>query len=207
MLPLFSQLRQRLRERPGRALNLPGLELREASVLVPLFERGGEPWALFTKRPATLRSHAGQISFPGGSRDASDETPLHTALREAWEEMGIPPERVDVLVMLDEMPTVTQFRIQPFVGVIPGDLQYVPNPAEIELIIEVPLRQLLHPDVPRKELWRRNGKDHLVYFFDYGPHVIWGATARILVDLFERASGLPAFEALRAPSARAESSK
>lgn len=207
MAALFSQLRQRLREQPGKALNLPGLELRESSVLVPLFERGGEPWALFTKRPATLRSHAGQISFPGGSRDPSDETPLHAALREAWEEMGIPPDRVDVLGMLDEMPTVTRFRIQPFVGVIPGDLAYVPNPAEIDEVIEVPLRQLLHADTPRTELWKRNGKEHVVYFFDHGPHVIWGATARILVDLFERASGLPTFEALRSAGARAESSK
>lgn len=202
MLPLFEQLRERLRTQPGRALNLPGLALRESAVLVPLFERGGEPWALFTRRPATLRAHAGQISFPGGARDPSDPTPLHAALREADEELGIPPGAVEVLGMLDEAPTVTQFRIQPFVGVIPGDLQYRPNPAEIDVVIEVPLAELLRPEVPRTETWRRGGEAHLVYFFDYGPHTIWGATARILVDLFERARGLPAFEALRAAAPR-----
>lgn len=198
MHPVFTELRQCLQRRPGRALNLPGLELREAAVLVPLFERGGEPWALFTKRPHTLRSHAGQISFPGGARDPEDETPLHAALRESWEELGIPPRRVEVLGMLDESPTITQYRIQPFVGVIPGDLQYRPSPVEIELIIEVPLSHLLRPGTRREELWRRNDEEHLVYFFDYGPHVIWGATARILVDLFERARGLPSIEALSA---------
>jgi 8-oxo-dGTP pyrophosphatase MutT (NUDIX family) len=199
---LFEQLRQKLHAEPGRALNLPGIELREAAVLVPLFQRAGVPHVLFTKRPMTLRSHAGQFSFPGGARDPEDETPLHTALREAQEEVGIPPERVQVLGMLNESPTVTNFRIQPFVGVIPGDLTYRPNPEEIELILEVPMARLLSPQAPRRELWRRGGKDHEVYFFDYGPHVIWGATARILVELFARARGLPAFEALRgiAPS-------
>jgi len=199
MLPLFAELRERLRERPGRALNLPGLRLREASVLVPMFERGGEPWILFTKRPSTLRSHAGQISFPGGGRDPSDETPLHTALRESWEEVGIPPESVDVLGMLDESPTVTQYRIQPFVGVIPGDLDYRPSAEEIDLLIEVPLAHLLRPQASRREIWKHGGDEHVVYFFDYGPHVIWGATARILVDLFERARGLPSFEEVRSP--------
>lgn len=207
MLPLFSQLQQRLREQPGRALNLPGLELRESAVLVPLFEREGEPWALFTRRPKTLRSHAGQISFPGGSRDPADPTPLHAALRETSEEVGIPPDQVEVLGMLDEMPTVTRYRIQPFVGVIPGEIELSPNPAEIDVVIEVPLRHLLQPATQRTETWRRGEEEHLVYFFDYREHVIWGATARILVDLFQRARGLPAFEALRAPGARTPPSK
>jgi 8-oxo-dGTP pyrophosphatase MutT (NUDIX family) len=194
---MFEQLRQKLRAEPGRALSLPGLELREAAVLVPLFERAGAPHILFTKRPETLRSHAGQFSFPGGGREPSDQTPLHTALREAEEEIGIPPERVQVLGVLDESPTVTNFRIQPFVGVIPGDLTYRPNAEEIELILEVPLAALLDPRSSRREMWRRGGQEHEVYFFDYGQHVIWGATARILVELLAKARGLPAFEALR----------
>ena len=194
---LFEQLREKLHAQPGGALNLPGLELREAAVLVPLLEREGVPHVLFTKRPTTLRSHAGQFSFPGGGREPTDETPLHTALREAEEEIGIPPRQVQVLGMLDESPTVTSFRIRPFVGVIPGDLTYRPSPEEIELILEVPLAALLDPHASRREMWRRGGREHEVYFFDYGQHVIWGATARILVELLEKARGLPAFEALR----------
>ncbi len=198
-MDLFEQLRDRLRSAPGRALNLPGLMLRESAVLVPMFTRGGVPHILFTRRPRTLRTHAGQFAFPGGSRDPSDETPLHAALREAWEEVGIPPERVEVLGMLDESPTVTSFRIQPFVGVVPGDVEWRPNPDEIDLVLEVPLTALLEPGVPRRQRWLHGAEEHDVFFFDYAGHTIWGATARILVDLFERAQDLPAFEALRAP--------
>jgi len=194
---LVEQLRQRLREKPGRALNLPGLRLREAAVLVPLVLRESVPHLLVTKRPATLRTHAGQFAFPGGARDLADETPLHAALREAWEELGIPPERVDVLGMLDESPTVTEFRIQPFVGVVPSDVEWRPNPEEIDLVLEVPVPVLLQPGVPRRQRWKHGVEEHDVYFFDYQGHTIWGATARILVDLFGRAEGLPAFEALR----------
>lgn len=194
---LCDELKDRLLASPGRSLQLPGVSLREAAVLVPLLWRDGQPWVLLTRRPQTLRTHGGQISFPGGSRDPSDESPLHAALRETWEELGIPGDRVEVLGMLDESPTITGFRIQPFVGVIPADHPLRPSPVEIEEVIEVPLRHLLRTGTSRTEVWQYGGEDHLVYFFDYAGHVIWGATARILVNLFERAAGLPSFEALR----------
>ena len=197
MHPLFEALRRRLHERPGRALNLPGLELREAAVLVPFVLREGEPHLIFTRRPRTLRSHAGQFAFPGGSRDPEDETPLHTALREAKEELAIPPERVAVLGSLDESPTVTNFRIMPFGGVVPEDVVLVPSPEEIDLVVEIPLREMLRPGGPRRVLWKWEGENHPVFYFDWGEHTIWGATARIVVDLFERAEGVPEFEALR----------
>lgn len=180
---LFQRLKARLHERPGKALSLPGVQLRESAVLAPLFLRGGEPWLLFTKRPTTLRKHAGQISFPGGARDAEDPTPLHTALRETKEELGIPVDQVEVLGMLDEIPTITSFRIAPFVGLIPEGLQLRPNPDEIAELIEVPVRALLAPSLPRVELWNVMEEEHEVYFYDYGAHVIWGATGRILKDL------------------------
>jgi 8-oxo-dGTP pyrophosphatase MutT (NUDIX family) len=180
---LFQRLKARLHRDPGKALNLPGAQLRESAVLAPVFLRGGEPWLLFTKRPTTLRRHAGQISFPGGARDDEDPTPLHTALRETQEELGIPEERVEVLGMLDEIPTITSFRIVPFVGAIPADLPLRPNPEEIAELIEVPVRALLSPSLPRVEMWNVMEKEREVYFYDYGAHVIWGATARILKDL------------------------
>ena len=194
---LVQQLRERLSGRPSRAVNLPGVTLRESAVLVPLLRRAGEPHLIFTRRPETLRQHAGQISFPGGSRDPEDSTPLHTALREAEEEIGIPRDRVEVLGALDELPTITQFRILPFVGVVPEDVQYRANPDEIAEIIEVPLRALLDPSIHRVERHVVLGRDREVYFFDYGPHTIWGATARIVRNLFEVAAELPAFAALR----------
>ena len=172
-------------------MNLPGVRLREAAVLVPLFIRQQTPYILFTRRPETLRTHAGQISFPGGTRDPEDMTPLHTALREAHEELGIPPERVEVLGMLDESPTVTSFRITPFVGAIPSDIAYQPSALEIDEVIEVPLAHLRQPAIHRVEQRPYGGRVYDVYFYEYGTHVIWGATAYILKNLLQLISDIP----------------
>jgi 8-oxo-dGTP pyrophosphatase MutT (NUDIX family) len=187
---LFDALEARLASRPPRAVNLPGLVLREAAVLVPLLVREGSPHLLFTKRPSTLRHHAGQYSFPGGSRDAEDTTPLHTALRETREELGIDVSGVRVLGALDEVPTLTEFRIQPFVGVIPDGLEYRPNPDEVEFILEVPLEALMDPALRRTERRSVRGVEYEVDFYTYGSHVIWGATGRIVRDLLRLASEL-----------------
>jgi len=187
---LFEELKGRLQKTPPRPLILPGLELREAAVLIPLFSRRGIPHVLFTKRTESLRNHAGQISFPGGARDESDRTPLHTALRETREELGIPPEAVDVLGLLEEIPTITQFRVLPFVGVIPSDFPYVVNAAEIEEIIEIPISHLLRPDIQRMQKREILGREREIYFYDYGKHVIWGATARMLRNLLQVVSAL-----------------
>jgi 8-oxo-dGTP pyrophosphatase MutT (NUDIX family) len=185
---LFDALESRLSALPPRALNLPGMVLRESAVLVPLFEREGVTHILFTRRPAHLRHHANQFSFPGGRRDPEDATPLHTALRETEEELGIHRSRVRVLGMLDEVPTTTAFRIQPFVGVIPGDAQYRPNPGEVEFILEVPLRGLLEPSLYRAEKRTVQGIEYDVDFYTYETHVVWGATANILRRLLALAA-------------------
>ena len=104
---LFESLQARLSSRPARTVDLPGLVLREAAVLVPVFERDGTPHVLFTRRPPTLRTHADQYSFPGGGRDAEDATPLHTALRETEAELEVDRRHVRVLGMLDEVPTIS----------------------------------------------------------------------------------------------------
>jgi 8-oxo-dGTP pyrophosphatase MutT (NUDIX family) len=195
----FDSLEARLGSSPPRPLNLPGLVLRESAVLVPLFEREGVPHILFTRRPAHLRTHANQFSFPGGGRDSEDATPLHTALRETEEELGIDRSRVRVLGMLDEIPTITSFRIQPFVGIIPSDGQYRPSPEEVEFILEVPLAGLMDPSIRRTEKRTVRDVEYDVYFYTYDSHVIWGATARILYDLLEHVAQLPSGSA--APTA------
>jgi 8-oxo-dGTP pyrophosphatase MutT (NUDIX family) len=187
----FDSLEARLTSRSPRPLNLPGLVLRESAVLVPLFEREGVPHILFTRRPAHLRHHANQFSFPGGGRDPEDPTPLHTALRENEEELGIERSRVRVLGMLDEVPTPTSFRIQPFVGLIPGDGQYRPSAEEVAFILEVPLAGLLDPSIHRTEKRTVRGVEYDVDFYTYNSHVIWGATARILNNLLEHIAQLP----------------
>jgi 8-oxo-dGTP pyrophosphatase MutT (NUDIX family) len=187
----FDILEGRLTSYPSRPLNLPGLVLRESAVLVPLFEREGVPHILFTRRPAHLRTHANQFSFPGGGRDPEDPTPLHTALRETEEELGIDRSRVRVLGMLDEIPTITSFRIQPFVGIIPGDGQYQPSVEEVAFILEVPLAGLLDPAIRSVEKRMVQGVERDMYSYTYNSHVVWGATARIVYNLLEHISQLP----------------
>lgn len=196
---LTAQWRERLGGHVPRAVHLPGFQLKESAVLMPLVEEAGEPHFLFTRRPLHLRSHPGQISFPGGGRDAQDESPLHTALREAEEELGLAAAAVEVLGQLDELPTPTGYRVQPFLGVLAPGVLLKPNVEEVAEVLRVPLRVLLDPARRRSELHEvpQLGRQVEVDYLDVGGTVIWGATARILRNLFELSAGLPAFEALR----------
>jgi 8-oxo-dGTP pyrophosphatase MutT (NUDIX family) len=173
----FARLRAHLHAHPSASIDAPGLTLKEAAVLAPLLWRGGEPWALLTRRPMTMRKHPGQISFPGGGRDAQDKTPLHTALRETHEELGIDPSQVDVLGMLGAMPTITSFWVTPFVGVVPADLPLTPNAHEIDEVLTAPLWRLRRE---RRVLYQAP-RD--VFVWDDGQHVVWGATWRMLDQL------------------------
>jgi 8-oxo-dGTP pyrophosphatase MutT (NUDIX family) len=197
MDPRFAQLTEALRHHPGRQLNLPGLELRDSAVLAPFILRGGEPCLLFTLRPAHLRRHAGQVSFPGGARDPEDSTTLHTALRELREELGVAPEAVDVLGMLDEIPTTSEFRVVPYVGLLNPSVELHPDAGEIAEVLELPVSDLLVPGLRRTEKRFYRGAERDVYFYDVGRHTIWGATARILSNLLAVISALPAWGAAR----------
>jgi 8-oxo-dGTP pyrophosphatase MutT (NUDIX family) len=180
----FERLRVRLRTVPSRTLEAPGLRLRQAAVLAPLFWRGGEPWTWLTKRPLTLRTHPGQISFPGGGRDPGDLTPLHTALREADEELGIPPAQVDVLGMLGSMPTITSYWVTPFVGVVPAETPLVPCSVEVHQVLEAPLWRL------RREKRTIYQAEREVLVWDDAREVVWGATHRMLQQLLEHVEAL-----------------
>ncbi|HET9156296.1 MAG TPA: CoA pyrophosphatase [Myxococcaceae bacterium] len=193
MDPRFTELSRALQQHPGRQLNLPGLELRDSAVLAPFILRGAEPRLLFTLRPEHLRRHAGQVSFPGGARDPEDPTPLHTALREMREELGVPPESVEVLGMLDEMVTTSEFRVVPYVGLLDPSVELHPDAGEIAELLEIPVSDLLVPGLRRTEKRFYRGAERDVYFYDVGRHTIWGATARILSNLLAVISGLPAW--------------
>ncbi len=173
----FSKLKAHLRAQPSKSFEAPSLKLREAAVLAPLFWRGGEPWAWLTRRPLTLKSHPGQISFPGGGRESRDLTPLHTALRETEEELGIAPSSVDVLGMLGELPTVTSYWVTPFVGVVPADYPLSPSPMEIDAVLEAPLWRL------RREVRTLFHAERPAYVWGDGREVVWGATFRMLEQL------------------------
>lgn len=157
----------------------------EAAVLVPIYGHPREPGLVFTERRHDLRRHAGEISFPGGRRDHADEALGDTALREAKEEIGLAPEHVDVLGALPPIGTfVTNYKVHPFVGLIPSDLRFEPNPAEVETVLAFSLDRLREGFAMRRLVRRGVPIRTPTYVVD--EHLIWGATARILGELIER---------------------
>jgi len=163
--------------------------LRPASVLVPLVERGSGVNLILTRRAALLKHHPGQVAFPGGKQEPDDPSPLAAALREAEEEIALPPSRVEVLGSLDPHETVTSFAVQPFVGVVDPGFRPRPDPGEVEEVFEVPLVFALDPDnlQVHGRVWQ--GVERRYYVIPYGPHYIWGATARMLKALSDRVRG------------------
>jgi 8-oxo-dGTP pyrophosphatase MutT (NUDIX family) len=155
---------------------------REAAVLMPLFERDGEVNVVLIKRPDTMPSHQGEIAFPGGKYEPGIDRDLEaTALREAYEEVGLATNDVEVVSKLDGIGTVaSRFTIQPYVGFLPGDFVLVPSPREVVRVLEVPLSELLDPDVYHMEYWGMWVPDLAVHFYDLDDETVWGATARIL---------------------------
>jgi len=156
-----------------------------AAVLLPLFLRQGEYHLLFTKRTPHLTHHSGEISFPGGVCDPGDLDSADTALREAWEEVGISPSDVEILGELDDCHSIHNYLVTPVVGVFPPNYQLTVNDAEIERLIEVPLSHFAKPGVFRMEHRHWQGKLHTVYFYQHGADEIWGLTARILKNFLD----------------------
>jgi 8-oxo-dGTP pyrophosphatase MutT (NUDIX family) len=155
---------------------------KDAAVLVPVFEdAAGELHAVFTRRRHDLRRHAGEISFPGGRQDEG-ETLLETALREAREEVGLPPDAVQILGALPPTPTfVTNYAIYPFVGLIAPGFAWVAQATEVDEVLELPLRDLQDGYGERRLI--RRGIAFRTPTYETGGHLIWGATARILGHL------------------------
>ncbi len=156
-----------------------------AAVLLPLFVKDDQYHLLFTKRTEHLQHHSGEISFPGGASHADDRTLLETALRETHEEVGIAPEHVEVLGMLDDFYSIHNYLVTPYVGVFPSGYQLRPNSEEIATIIEVPLNHFRNREIFRIEDWRWQGRQHPVYFYTFGEFEIWGLTAAILKQFLD----------------------
>jgi 8-oxo-dGTP pyrophosphatase MutT (NUDIX family) len=157
----------------------------DAAVLVPLFVRDGALHAVLTRRRDDLRRHAGEISFPGGRQDEDDSDLRLTALREAEEEIGLPPEAVEVVGGLQPTPTIaTGYAVYPFVGLIEPGHSWRPSAGEVAEVLELSLDDL-RAGRGRRRLLRR-GIPFRTDCYVVGEHVIWGATARILGDLLGR---------------------
>jgi 8-oxo-dGTP pyrophosphatase MutT (NUDIX family) len=181
-LALTAYLRNHLPAFPAVGAPPVSSVAREAAVLAPLYALSGRPYLLFTRRTTQLRKHSGEISFPGGSRDPGDDTLLITALRESYEELALDVKRVEAVGALETVfSAVSNFLVTPFVGWLgEGAPNVEPNPAEVAEVIYAPLHALADPAIFHEEIWTRGGVEHTIYFFDLGPHRIWGLTGRIL---------------------------
>ena len=158
---------------------------RAAAVLIPITDRA-EPGVILTQRPEWLRSHAGQVAFPGGKVDESDADAISAALREANEELSLRPSDVRIIGVADTYYSGSGYRIEPVVGIIPPDLPLRANPQEVDDWFEVPLAFLLNPvnAVKKETIW--NGQQRTYYDMQWGSRRIWGVTAGIIANLARR---------------------
>ncbi|HEU5151982.1 MAG TPA: NUDIX domain-containing protein [Iamia sp.] len=162
-----------------------------SAVLAPLYDWKGEAHVVLTRRSRQMRSHAGEVSFPGGRAEDGDADLVATALREAEEEVGLDPGSVDIVGELDHLATVTSGSfIVPWVGAIPTRPDLRPRSGEVDAVLHVPLSELMAPGVFREERWRfGEGVDRPIVFFDLVGDTVWGATAAMLRQLLGFVTG------------------
>lgn len=163
----------------------PAIRGNPAAVLIAVTNRAA-PGVILTQRTETLRSHAGQVAFPGGRIDPEDDGPIGAALREAHEEIALPPASVDVVGTTDSYRTVTNYVVTPVVGVVPPDLLLTPSEAEVASVFEVPLDFLLDTANQREQVAQYQGHERRYYEILWQDRRIWGATAAMLVNLSRR---------------------
>lgn len=166
---------------------------RRAAVLIPVSQNGDEQFVLLTRRTETVEHHKGQISFPGGAVEPGDPDLLSTAIRETREELGIPPDQIRILGVLDDVNSRTSgFVITPFVGQIPHNYPLTVSRAEIAEVLVVPLATFRDPRNLRVETVQRGGEQAEIFFYHYHRYEIWGLTAQIMkrmVDIVFAADG------------------
>lgn len=181
-------LHERLQVRSRRVVENP--TSRRAAVLVPLLGSETAPDILYFERTHDVLDHKGEICFPGGSLEPGDAGPAGTALREAFEELALPPDGVQILGMLDDVEThVSNFAVTPVVGFISGRPELQPDQLEVARIIMVPLARLLEPGVASVQTQTRDGKTRRIYAYTFDGNTVWGATGRITHSLIEALQG------------------
>jgi 8-oxo-dGTP pyrophosphatase MutT (NUDIX family) len=185
-------LRARLKRRTPPAFSVYGDDgvgradaaVTPASVLVPIVAHAGGLTVLFTQRTTQLKAHSGQVSFPGGRAEPGDASAEFTALREAEEEIGLRPDRVEILARLPDYLTRTGYRVSPVVGLLTPPLELVPDPREVAEIFEVPLDFLLDARNHARQTREFMGQTVGYYEMAYEKRIIWGATAGMIVNLY-----------------------
>lgn len=164
---------------------VPDAEGQAAAVLVAITDRE-HPGVILTQRPETMRRHPGQIAFPGGRIDPEDAGPVAAALREAEEEIALVPALVEIVGTFELYRTVTGFDVTPVIGVVPPDLVFVANEAEVADVFEIPLAFLLDPENHRESAMMYEGHERRFYEIIFDERRIWGATAAMLINLSRR---------------------
>ncbi len=189
---MLNKIRQGLAEhKPLKNLQIN----KQASVLIPLLESEGELFVLLTQRSEKLRSHAGQVSFPGGKQDTQDENSLETALRETFEEIGLNKKNIEIIGTLDQILSLHYYLVTPFVGLIPENFVSIPNADEIEAVFKVPLTFFMNGDNHWTEEFKTPIATVLVHHFNFQNFDIWGLTAKLILRLLEIGLGhIPDFQ-------------
>ncbi|MBG5918487.1 CoA pyrophosphatase [Providencia stuartii] len=155
---------------------------KSAAVLLPIINKK-TPTLLLTQRSPFLRSHAGQVAFPGGASDPEDGSLITTALREAYEEVAIPPEKVQILGQLTPQQSLGGYEVTPVVGLLPPGIDYHPNPSEVASVFEVPLFDALSLNQHKYVDVKRAGSSNRIFFYWHNNHLVWGLTAAIIHQL------------------------
>ena len=192
--PTIAAVRRILSQNPKKAL--VDSSLTPAAVILLLYPKGGEYRILLNKRSDSVEDHKGEIAFPGGRKDDEDLTLQDTALRETYEEMGVRPQDVEVLGELDDVPTISNYLISPYVGAIAHSYPFRPNEREVEEVLEIPVAALRDSDNRRDEVRIVNGGLVDNPSYAYGGHLIHGATAKVLGRFLELLDSVPYEEGL-----------
>jgi 8-oxo-dGTP pyrophosphatase MutT (NUDIX family) len=188
---LYLKIRSKLQHRELKTFRYADVPYKKAAVIIPLFFKDQEAHLLFTKRTDKVEYHKGQISFPGGMHESSDEHLEETALRETWEEMGIRSEDLTILGCTDNFLTNTNFMVSPYVAHFHYPYSYVISTDEIAQVLEVPVRHLLDPGIFKLKRWKRDGIIWDVHFYEYNGENIWGVTGFLLSNFLSIIFDIP----------------
>ena len=173
----------KISDRSPQLLKIPNFI--PAAIIIPIFNKNEEAHLLLTVRTDTVEHHKGQVSFPGGAREENDRDLRETALRETYEEVGIPPETVNIIGQLDDFPTISSFLVTPFIATIPYPYSHKINNAEVAEILEVPLELFLGKKAFEMKEKSVAGKTYPIYYYYFEHTVIWGVTGYIVNRFIE----------------------
>jgi 8-oxo-dGTP pyrophosphatase MutT (NUDIX family) len=171
---------EKLSTREKRSIDFP--DYKKSAVLILFMEKDGLPHVVMTLRTDKVSTHKGQVSFPGGGYDSTDKDFLETALRETMEEVGIPPEEIEILGEFDEYISVMGYHVYVYAGAVNRAQEYIVCRDEIDEMLEVPFSIFYNEAYNKCEKITYEGRDYDVYYYDFGSTTIWGMTARIITD-------------------------